>query len=110
MPSKIKIPSGVTVIGEGAFYRCTLLEYIEFSKDSKLQTIGKNAFESSSILSIAIPSEVTFIDKNAFCNTPLQIFEIDENSKLVSIDADLFGVSTNCILMVPACLKDCFNK
>lgn len=45
----ITIPSNVTNIRNYAFSKCSNLDHVEFSKDSKLQKIEQNAFSYSSI-------------------------------------------------------------
>lgn len=39
------IPYSVTSIGDGAFYTCTNLEIVRFVGNSKVNSIGKNAFQ-----------------------------------------------------------------
>ena len=40
----VNIPNSVSTIGQGAFYLCTNLANVTFEQDSKLKTIGINAF------------------------------------------------------------------
>ena len=61
------IPSGVTSIGNGAFYNASSLTSVTFSGSSSLTSIGDGAFDSaSSLTSITIPSGVTSIGASAF--------------------------------------------
>ena len=41
----VTIPDNVTSLGDGAFYTCSNLEIIRFVGNSKLNSIGKNAFQ-----------------------------------------------------------------
>lgn len=83
----ITIPSEVTYIGESAFSNCYQLQHIDFSNESKLQTIGADAFFRSAIKSIAIPSEVTFIGDRAFYYCwQLKIIELNEKFNIDSIN------------------------
>lgn len=61
----IKIPSGVTSIGDRAFNYCDNLTSIE--TPSSVTSIGVNAFSvCTSLTSIEIPSSVTSIGDGAF--------------------------------------------
>ena len=85
------IPTSVTGIGMGAFYRCTgftsitipssvsfiennafaytSLSNITFAEGSQLYTIGESAFQATQISGIIIPSNVVNIDDWAFYNS-----------------------------------------
>ena len=63
--ASIKIPNGVTIIGESAFEDCESLTSVEIPNSVK--SIGKYAFRfCSSLIKITIPSGVTTIDTCAF--------------------------------------------
>lgn len=65
--SQYEIPSSVTSIGDGAFYRCSDLNSIVIPTSVKL--IGKAAFKHcSSLSSVSIPSTVRSIGTDAFYN------------------------------------------
>lgn len=57
------IPSNVTVFGESSFEGCNCLQSLNFSDDSQLKKISKNAFTNSTFSSIIIPPKLEFIDK-----------------------------------------------
>ncbi|MBQ6893100.1 MAG: leucine-rich repeat domain-containing protein [Clostridia bacterium] len=64
----IKIPSGVTKIGVGAFKNCWKLDNVEIP--DSVTTIEKSAFEECHILtSIDIPDSVTSIGEKALTST-----------------------------------------
>ena len=66
--TSVSIPNTVVEIGESAFERCTALSTLRFAPESKLTTIGENAFyQCSSITSLTIPDSVQSIGDKAFC-------------------------------------------
>lgn len=62
---KICIPENIISIGDCAFDGCSNLKEVKFEKESKLETIGGNAFWSCAIRSIRIPAGVTSIGEKA---------------------------------------------
>jgi hypothetical protein len=67
--NSISIPNSVTTIGENAFSNCRAMSSITFAADSRLLTIGKEAFYSCTninLTSIEIPASVTSIGSYAF--------------------------------------------
>lgn len=95
------------VIEDGSFYYCLNLRYIDFEQNSKLKSIGKEAFSQSSIESFLMPPNVVQIDETAFFKCKyLQIIEIDENSKLECIDQMWFVRNKYAIVMIPEKLND----
>lgn len=62
-PSVFEIPSTVEEIGEQCFSRCTMYTLI---LNEGLKTIGKEAFLSTDLTSVTIPSSVTEIGDRAF--------------------------------------------
>ena len=68
----IVIPNSVTSIENNAFCRCSSLELVIFESESKLISIGYDAFKNCTLLgSIEIPGSVTYIGDSAFygCNS-----------------------------------------
>ena len=62
---EVKIPEGVTTIGNSAFYDCSSLTSVEIP--DSVTTIGKYAFQyCSSLASVNIPDSVTTIGERAF--------------------------------------------
>lgn len=63
-----ELPSNLKVIGEGAFKR-TALRAISFdSNSSKLDTLGKNAFEGTELTEVTIPHNIKTVDNGCFLN------------------------------------------
>ncbi|KAK8867106.1 hypothetical protein M9Y10_010078 [Tritrichomonas musculus] len=104
---EISIPSNIKIISSFAFNNCKKLRKVEFPTNSKLETIGPNAFSSSGIEGISIPSSVSKTHKSAFddCRN-IQIIEISEKSKLKSFPSPShFKNSPNLVIMFPQTLK-----
>ena len=86
-----KIPSFIRKIGLFAFTNCNNLINIEFSDDSQLTVIGKNAFEATTLNSISIPRHVTRIEYCAFAGCKnLKNISIHNDSELISIGDNAF--------------------
>lgn len=89
----IEFPSNLEVIQNNAFYSCDSLFQIIFANDSKLTTIGKNAFFGCQELTeIQIPSTVTSIGDYAFFScTNLQRVNFEKDSQLKVLKKYLFA-------------------
>ncbi len=100
----VELGSGITSIGERAFYKCSNLEKVILPADGQLTTIGTSAFSSDykyakdnptsnspKIQTIDIPASVTSIGDRAFmaCMS-LETVRIAPNSKLTNIGASAF--------------------
>lgn len=66
----VTMPDNVTSIGDGAFYNCSNLETIRFVGNSKVNSIGKTAFDwCVKLASVYLPEiPPTLADVNAFAN------------------------------------------
>ena len=85
------IPTGVTSIGEKAFYNCNSLESITIP--SGVTSIGKRAFCGCELLeSITIPTSVTSIGERAFSNCR-SLTSVTIPGSVTSIDSEVFS---NC--------------
>ena len=89
----IEFPSNLEVIQNNAFYSCDSLFQIIFANDSKLTTIGKNAFFGCQELTeIQIPSTVTSIGDYAFFSCEnLQRVNFEKDSQLKVLKKYLFA-------------------
>ena len=77
----LKIPEGVTTIGDGAFQSASLLRIV--SLPAGLTRIGKEAFSNSGeLFAVSLPDSITEIDDKAFS-----------------------GCYQLCVPVLPACLK-----
>ena len=77
--SSVSLPSGVKKIEEGAFFGCTALKSVKLGK---IETIGREAFAGSGLVSIIIPESVSYIEGNPFmfCSDLTDI-EVKKNNK-----------------------------
>lgn len=100
------IPSCIKHIIPNAFELCKNLEKIEFSKNSKLISIGNNAFNQTSIETISIPSHVKYIGKQCFnlCKK-LKKVEFENNSEMTELGSLCFANSNVESLMIPTKLQ-----
>ncbi len=80
----ISIPSGVEIIGDGAFYQCPYITSVEIP--SGVNTIGDSAFWSCSALeSVVIPNSVTSIGNYAFSGcTSLSSINIPNGLRVIA--------------------------
>ena len=63
----ITIPSSIEEIGYQAFCNCSAITNVRFTANSKLKSIGENAFYGcTSLQSLEIPASVTSVGKAAF--------------------------------------------
>ncbi len=96
LPDGVVIPTTVREIGESAFEQ-SKIPTVTFTKGSKLESIGYQAFYSSKLESIVIPASVRFIDNQAFANCEsLKSFVVEDNSELETIgDANYGNIAPN---------------
>jgi len=90
LEESIIIPSNVTDIADFAFIYSSLKE-IKFAEKSKLATIGHNAFDSTKLKSITIPSSVNYIYDYAFasCSDLTEVI-FEKRSSAISIAGNAF--------------------
>ncbi len=119
----VYIPNTVTSIGNSAFASVTTLKSVTFEEDSKLTTIGSQAFISTGIETITLPDSLLYIYEAAFSQTPLtsivipnsvvtmsdavfngctSLKSIDLGTGVQSIGASLIGESQVTSLTIPA--------
>lgn len=91
--TKVVVESGVTTVGDDAFYGCKNL--IQVSLPDGLTCIGENAFEeNSSLTEITIPSSVNEIRRWAF-DSCTSISSVDIPDGVTSINLSTFAGCTN---------------
>lgn len=101
----LTIPSSVKIIESSAMYGCCI-EKVEFLDDSRLEIIENDAFNSSSIVSIEIPSHVRIIENRAFKETSsLKTITFGEDSKLEAISNQAFSESVIETITIPPHVK-----
>lgn len=101
--SSVVIPSTVTAIGDYAFGNMSDLVSVTFTGNSRLQTIGNNAFQQNPALtSFTVPEFVTSIGQYAFWDTPtLTSVTFAGNSRLQSIALGAFQYSGLRAVTIP---------
>lgn len=100
----VTLPTTLTEIGDSAFMTCSKLSSITFNEG--LKTIGKRAFWSTGLTSIAFPTTLDKIDDAAFAN--LKIQELNFNSGLRYIGNAAFALSSDMTLTtikIPASVR-----
>lgn len=87
-------------IGDYAFSLCSNLESVGFSDN--LETIGDEAFKSTCLSEVSIPSAVSDIGERAFATNKIKKINVDENNQYyTSIDGVLFNKSETEIIDYP---------
>lgn len=99
----IIVPSFIEYIDPFSFSHCQKIQYVLFKNDSKLKSIGENAFAYSSIQEIKIPKNVEKIQLRTFYRCKqLKKVEFQENSELISIENEAFVESPIEFLFIPS--------
>lgn len=80
--------TGLTVLNDSAFKGCTELKYVILPKD--MTTIGKNAFQNSGLLEIALPSKLTTLFSYAFAGC--------KNIEHIEIPSGVMSLPSYCFL------------
>jgi hypothetical protein len=101
---KIAIPASVKRIGNYSFVGTTKLSKVTFSSGSKLTHIGEGAFAAAiNLKEIKIPASVQKIGATTFSRTPkLKAIEVDSKSEFfTSIDGVLFNKKATKLVVYP---------
>ena len=100
--NSITIPKSVTSIGSTAFQTATNLALVTFDPESKLTTIGPDAFVDTAIQTIAIPNSVTSIGYAAFAGARFLTSVTIPNSVTSIADRAFAGASSLTSVTIPA--------
>lgn len=91
--TSVTINDGLQTIGDGAFAYIPNLTTVDMSKNTTLTTIGNDAFTSSKVSTVDIPSSVTSIGDDAFAyNSNLSTVNLDPS--LTTIGKEAFADDT----------------
>ena len=105
--ASVTIPSGVTKIGDSAFYQRNDIQQITIPKG--VTEIGAGAFaQSHTIRQITIPEGVTVIDKSAFVNC-MELYSIQLPSTLTTIGFGAFADSGLKSITIPSSASNLEN-
>jgi hypothetical protein len=85
----VVFPASLVVIDERAFGDCEQLREVAFAADSKLQSIGKEAFSECPLVRVSLPESVTEIDPSAFSDEVWKIVKSEGPPLLLMIEAFL---------------------
>ena len=97
----LTIPSGVTFIGDYAFYMCTSLTSIDIP--DSVTSIGIYAFGGCGLTSCTIGSGVTSIERNTFRNcTSLTSITVNATTPPTLANVNAFSSTNNCPIYVPS--------
>ena len=111
---KYTMPSSIEIICDGAFYQCSKITEITFSRE--LKSIGEKSFYNcGGITNLLFPDNLQQIGKEAFyyCS---KLREVEMGSKLVSIEENAFASNINIKKITinknvaPECSESTFNN
>lgn len=106
---KVIVPSYVKRISSSCFADCCSLESIEFSDDSKIESIGSHAFYRCPIRNFVIPSSVVELGESILSDCKrLKFVEFQSNSKLCSIRNNAFYNSGFKGIIVPSSINSIY--
>lgn len=91
----VVIPKFIKTIGPYSFQNCKQIYEIIFEPNSKLERIGKCAFQNSSIKTLVTPPSLKIICRKAFENCDkLKLVEIPMDSEIHTIQRYAFAFSS----------------
>ena len=94
--STVKIPLGVTYIGEQAFEDCGITK---LSLPSTIKVIGESAFYKNNISELRIPEGIEEIGKHAFQNCKLKKLYLPSTIKVISLNVFSNDYNSNEYIM-----------
>jgi hypothetical protein len=105
--TRVTIPNNLTAINDNMFNGCASLATVIFQATSRVNRIGKNAFQGcTSLGNLAIPLSVATIDEEAFigCSGLRSVSVVDGSNSLRTINARAFSgcTSDETIIIIPA--------
>ena len=103
---KVIFPSGVTVVGEGAFSDTT--ELLEITFGEGLETIGAEAFKNSSVKTVKLPRSLKNLGAAAFYNCEsLEMVSFASGSQLQAVaEGTFFGCTSLESITIPTFVKE----
>ncbi|MDD3947031.1 MAG: leucine-rich repeat protein, partial [Clostridia bacterium] len=102
------LPQNLTEISDYTFYQCFSLTTLEMADGSRLVEIGDYAFFGSGVQSMTVPSNLRTIGESAFENSAIQEFNIESgNYRLNTIgDSAFSGCEQLTSFFVPGSLNE----
>lgn len=96
---RMKIPNGITTIGEGVFFRCDKLQ--ELSVPNSVEMIGRQAFDDcSNLVEVKLPEKLEEIGDFAFANCEkMEQIEIPDSVTEIGFGAFEWCESLNEVIL-----------
>ena len=98
----VTIPGTVKTIGESAFYCCTSLKSVVLGDG--IETIGRESFEKTGLISLNIPGSVKTIDYSAFSRCE-SLVSLTLNNGIETIGPDAFYQAKITTVDIPSSVK-----
>ena len=104
--SAITLPDSVVEVHAGTFSGCADLASVTLGENSKLKTIGNEAFKASGIRELSLPPTVQTVGESAFSDAKqLTAMTFSTSSAKLSIGSSAFsGCSNLSVIALPECL------
>ena len=98
----VTIPGTVKTIGESAFYCCTSLKSVVLGDG--IETIGRESFEKTGLISLNIPGSVKTIDSYAFSSCQ-SLVSLKLNNGIETIGRNAFSSAKITTVDIPSSVK-----